>query len=440
MQHMTDSEKLAMIHGALVHKRHGIITSLFEEVEHPAARGLFVFNAMMMDFKAIMIDPTRQQMQSDRNSLAGSGAAFDRTSALWSAFGEAIERYSAAAHFDDQLCYASQFELGDAAVALDDFILYAPEQYAQDGFEFSAPDAHLVRAWTTAIDLARPQQEVYVPAQMVYLGMRVKQKAEIVTQSSSTGLACGMQVERAILGGLCEVIERDAFAAMWQMRYAPRRLQIKESTMTRLLPGVRDVLKKGEVEITLWDISTDIGLPVVVCLVRNRHNATMSFGASASLFIDHAINKAVIESMHGYIWAHSILVGDLPIPEADAIRNPNDHFAHYLLHERQEKLDFLFENDEEISSEDPALRQLINLDALVQRLDQLGYRALVADVTSPDIGSLGFTVVRAMIPGMQPLLFGSGLHSDDHRRLKRIAQHWGLPAIPPANPDPHPFP
>jgi len=65
---------------------------------------------------------------------------------------------------------------------------------------------------------------------------------------------------------------------------------------------------------------------------------------------------------------------------------------------------------------------------------------LVADVTSPDIGSLGFTVVRAMIPGLQPLLFGSGLHSDDHRRLKRIAQHWGLPAIPQANPDPHPFP
>ena len=437
---MSDAHTLAMLHAALVNQRHGIITSLLEEVEHPAARGLFVFNAMTVDCKAIMLNPTHQQMKTERHSLAGSGAAFDRASALWAAFGEAVERYSAAIYDEEQLHYASEYDLKDAAVSLDDFILYSPEQYAQNDLEFSAPDKHAVRAWSSAINLAHPSHLLYVPAQMVYLGMRVKQKAEIVSQSSSTGLACGMHIDRVMLSGLCEVIERDAFAAMWQMRYAPRRLHLTDLTMAMLLPGVREILLKADLDITLWDITTDIGLPVVLSLARNRQKATMSFGASAHLDIHQAINKAVTESMHGYIWAHSILAGDLPIPDADAIQQPGDHFAYYLRRERQDNLAFLFENQERISSDDSSLRQLADIDALIQRLDHLGYQPLISDVTSPDIGALGFHVIRALIPGLQPLLFGSGLVSGDIRRLQRIANYWGLPRIPAPNLDPHPFP
>ncbi len=441
MERLSEAGRLAMIHQALVHRRHGIITALFEETEHPAARGLFVFNAMMIDFKALMIDPSRsKQLASDRASLAGSGAAFDRTSALWSAFGEAIERYSASAFFDDELHYASQNALGVAATPLEDFVLFSAEQTRQTGFEFAAPDADLVRAWVPALDLTEPERECWLPAQLVYLGMRVKQPGEIVFQSSSTGLACGMDAERAILSGLCETIERDAFAAMWQMRYAPRRLQVTDATLASLLPGVQHALQASPLQIDLWDISTDIGLPVVLCLARNRNGATMSVGASAHLSITQAINKAVIESLHGYIWADSILQSGTPLPERTAIDNPSDHFAYFLDRSRQSTLDFLFDNPQVIRSDDPALQQLSDQTALLGRLRQMGYRALAADVTAADIGSLGFQVVRTVVPGLQPLLFGDGRISLDTRRLQQIARHWGLPAVPPANTDPHPFP
>ena len=59
MERLSDAGQLALVHDALVHRRHGIITSLLEETEHPDARGLFVFNALMVDIKSMMIDPAR---------------------------------------------------------------------------------------------------------------------------------------------------------------------------------------------------------------------------------------------------------------------------------------------------------------------------------------------------------------------------------------------
>ncbi|WP_028103874.1 YcaO-like family protein [Pseudoduganella violaceinigra] len=442
MERLSDAGHLALVHQALVNRRHGIITTLLEETEHPDARGLFVFNALMVDIKSMMIDPARGKANnpnSDRASLAGSGAAFDRTSAMWAAFGEAVERYAAAAHFDDQVLYASQDALGEAAVGPGQFVLFTPEQYVE-GFEFAPDDRSVVRAWAPAADLMDPERETYVPAQMVYLGMQVKDKREIVMQSSSTGLATGMDEGRALLSGLSEVIERDAFAAMWQMQYAPRKLVVAPATMERLLSGVRRQLAHPSLDVHLWDISTDVGMPVVLCLARSRNDGTMSLGASAHVDVATAINKAVVEAFHGYCWGSSILSAGNPLPERAAIRNPGDHFAYFLERERQGAMDFLFTNEATISSDHPSLHQLANMDDLLARLKSMGLRALAVDVTSGDVASLGFCVLRAFVPGLHPLLFGDGMLTRDERRLRVIAAHWGLPGVPEPNPDPHPFP
>jgi ribosomal protein S12 methylthiotransferase accessory factor len=443
MERLSEAARLAHVYQALVHRRHGIVTSLFEESEHPDARGLFVFNALMVDLKALMIDPSRvgqKSIASERGTLAGSGAAFDRSSALWSALGEAVERYCAADYFDDQLQVATQTALGERAVDIDQFILFGAQQYDAPEFDFARPDPALARAWSRAVDLARPEAECYVPAQMVYLGMRVKDKREIIAQSSSTGLACGLDPHRAVLSGLSEMIERDAFAAMWHMRYAPRILRPSSAAMARLLPGVQRALGDSVLEMRLWDLTTDIGLPVVLCLARNKVDGTMSLGASANLSVEQAINKAVIESLHGYLWGQSIRTAGTALPERHAIRNPSEHFAYYLEPSRQGALDFLFSNVDVIDSDDPSLHRLPDMQDLIASLTVLGYRALSVDVTSADISSLGFYVVRTLVPGLQPLLFGEGRISHDERRLRRIAAHWGLPAVPAANLDPHPFP
>lgn len=105
--------------------------------------------------------------------------------------------------------------------------------------------------------------------------------------------------------------------------------------MERLLPGVRRQLAHPSLDVHLWDITTDVGMPVVLCLARSRNDGTMSLGASAHLDVATAINKAVVEAFHGYVWGSSILAAGTPLPEQSAIRNPGDHFAYFLDRARQ---------------------------------------------------------------------------------------------------------
>jgi len=74
---------------------------------------------------------------------------------------------------------------------------------------------------------------------------------------------------------------------------------------------------------------------------------------------------------------------------------------------------------------------------------QNGERVLTCDLTSPEIAELGITVVRAIIPGFHPLVFGHALRARGGSRLWRVPQALGYPGITPAtgdNPVPHPFP
>jgi ribosomal protein S12 methylthiotransferase accessory factor len=47
-----------------------------------------------------------------------------------------------------------------------------------------------------------------------------------------------------------------------------------------------------------------------------------------------------------------------------------------------------------------------HLDYCINNLRKIGYDAIVVDVTTPDIGCYGLTVVRVIIPGFQPMHFG----------------------------------
>lgn len=436
METLIESTQLAKIHNALVNRRHGVIAHIVEDPEHPETRGLFVINTYMNEPSYF-----RQNGQSPvRAPRAAAGAAFDRVSALWGALGESIERYSASIYDSSNFKYASLNELGAAADDLRQAILFGEAEYQQTDFEFAALDPDLQRAWVRAHDLRDANREVYVPAQMVYLAMNVRDRREIIAQSVSTGLACGSDEERTLLGALNEVIERDGFAGMWYMRYAPRQVNITDATLARLLPGVQRALKRSMLDLRVYDLTSDIGVPTMTCVARSAGDSAVAVGASTHLDVHSAINKAVIEALHGFNWARMFYDEGRALPKLEDLKDPSDHFCYYLDPANQWGLDFMAQNATSISSEDPSLYQHKNLSDLIARLDQLGYAPLIAEATTSDADSVGLRVFRALIPGLQPLYFGSRVNSSDHRRLETLARFWGLSEVPELNPAPHPFP
>lgn len=437
MENFVDTQRLVDVHRSIVHKRHGIITSLIEEPESPDARGLFVFNALTVE-ASYFRENQYGFVQDPRN---GSGAAFDRSTALWATFGEAIERYSAFIYRRDQFVFNNQVSLGTEAVPLSDFILFSNDQYLIDDFPFAFPDPNAMRHWIRGWNLSNEGKTCLVPAQIVYLGMQLDNRAENISQSVSTGLACGHSVESASLSGLYEVIERDAFSAMWQLKYSPPQLVIDARTMQRLDPGVRRALENPSIKIHLWCITTDVQIPVIIAMAESLFEGYLAVGACANFLPERAISKAVIESLHGLVWSRHMLNRGKAVPDLEEIKVPADHISYYLEPSHRSNLNFLFQSEDSItSSKLSSPSNLSRLDELVSRIAKLGYSPIIVDVTTPDIESLGLHVVRAIIPGLHPLLFGHKVISLDQRRLRRLANHWGMTEMPAPNVDPHPFP
>jgi ribosomal protein S12 methylthiotransferase accessory factor len=428
-------QNLARVHKALVNKRYGVITSLIEEPDNPDAPGLFVINSLTVEASYFR----HNEFGTRQDSRNGSGAAFDRSTAMWASFGESLERYAAYLPDQTRLVFVAEEDLGGSAVPLEEFILFHDSQYACKDIPFHRPCSRLQRNWVAANDLTHGGER-FVPAMMVYLGFKLSDPRENIMQNTSSGLSCGSTYLDAVRGGLYEVIERDAFASMWQLRYAPPRLSISDALASRLLPDVRRALASSHVALHLWSITSDTGIPVIMAAADAQRDGRVTFGACANADLVRAVNKAVIEALHGLVWSSRFRNLGKPMPERDQIARPSDHLAYYLEPGRREHLAFMFDSQDAIDSEELLPGVPRNVDEVTAHLGALGHRVLTVDVTTDDVAALGLHVVRTLVPSLQPLLFGGNLISLDERRLRTLARHWGIHDFPAPNPAPHPFP
>jgi len=83
---------------------------------------------------------------------------------------------------------------------------------------------------------------------------------------------------------------------------------------------------------------------------------------------------------------------------------------------------------------------LQSVQELTGRLAEFGLEAYLFDLTTEDMATLGLHIVRALVPGLQPLTFGKTPISQDRRRLKALADFWDWPMPDILTTQPHPFP
>jgi len=155
----------------------------------------------------------------------GNAASVDPDRAVLKAVGESVERYCSAVFDREGMLCASFEELRQQATPPEDFILYTTEQYAAQGFPWKPFTRDTRVCWVRGRSLEH-DDDTLVPAAMVHVPFPQEgsRPDSPVAQSISTGLACGTSYESAALGGLCEAVERDAFALTWQARMGHPRI------------------------------------------------------------------------------------------------------------------------------------------------------------------------------------------------------------------------
>lgn len=123
--------------------------------------------------------------------------------------------------------------------------------------------------WVQGFDLARARP-VWVPRDTVTLDCVFGGRTPRFDVSSN-GLASGNCLVEAILHGVCEVVERDA-EARWRRAGAQRRLLLETVTD----PACTELLRRftaGGVRVVVWDLTSDVGLPVFGCAILEDPDA-----------------------------------------------------------------------------------------------------------------------------------------------------------------------
>jgi ribosomal protein S12 methylthiotransferase accessory factor len=385
-----------------------------------------------------------------RFRCGGSHASRDR--ALAAGLGETAERYSASYLPEHEFVLATAAELGAEAVDPERFRFFRDDQYASPGFPFRPFRRSTELRWVRGFSIP-DGAPAYLPVQLVYLPWQPEAwtKEPPIAYSTSSGLACAGTLEEAILRGLLELVERDAFAITW---YAGLSLPLLDwRSAPALAAHERRYFAPTRLHYAAVDLSRFLGVPTVLGVVRGGSDdpAALGVGAASAATVEEAWARALSEAFAVRSWARSMRL-EWPErsfdPSFGDVTTFDDHVLLYGDPAHAAHAAFLDSSAEIADVFDvaplPGVDVRDRIEALAERLATAGASAYAVEVTAPDVREAGVSVVRVVCPELCPL---DAIHDARFlglRRLYEVPFELGLKPRPlraeELNPYPHPFP
>jgi ribosomal protein S12 methylthiotransferase accessory factor len=339
---------------------------------------------------------------------------------------------------------------------------YRQEFYASHPEYYEPFDRDTRMRWVWGYSFAE-QRPMLVPEQLVYYLDRHPDKKFV--QESSSGCASGTSAEEALLHGMLELIERDAFLLCW---YAGARLpEIDTATCAdEEIQFILDRVSRLGYRMRLFDMRVDIGVPAVMAVAERLDGGLgrLCFAAGASMDPIEAVRSAISETA-SYIPGMDERV-EARLPELKAmvhdygqVHELVQHALLYGLPEMASVADFLLDAEPARSMQSlyadwleqrPGTLDLADdVRFLLDRIAAVGSDVVVVDQTCPEQHGAGVHTLAVTAPGLIPIDFGwARQRALDHPRLQayldgRLAEisarehGFGPTGL---NPRPHPFP
>lgn len=319
------------------------------------------------------------------------------------------------------------------------------------------PDRPIPWVWGWSLRDARPRPVPEVLAYYHKPGIEHR-----FVQESSNGCASGGSLEEAVLGGLMEVLERDAFLLAWHgMQPLP-----EIDPMTSADPRTRVMVERLAMygyRARFFDTRITFPVPVVTAVAERFDGglARMCFGAGAALDPEAALAAALCEIATDSVQllqrfrrneaAYRAMAEDF-----EKITSLHDHPLVYAVPEMGRHADFLLRPPsppepvgvadlrwDRADGSGPDVRD--DLLAAVDAVTSAGFDVVVVDQTAPEQRALGLHTVKVLVPGLLPLDFGWTRQRARHMpRMRTALREAGLRqddlTEADLNPGPHPFP
>jgi ribosomal protein S12 methylthiotransferase accessory factor len=415
---------------ALVSPYVGVVRSLDELLAGTADPPLPTFSCDPVDDDRLVGAPL--------GAIGGvCGIGLDREAAIGAALGETAERYSLCALPTERLIHRPAAALR-GAVPPGEFGLFDEEQLRQPDCPFARFTDDTVVPWIDGREL-QSGELAWLPAELVLLSDPVVPGGTRIGYATSSGAACAATVGEAVLKGLFELLERDAFMIAWASRLSLPRIDWRGHQALCELD--RRYFARTGLEYAAIDLSAFHGIPSVLAVVRAPAGAgaRIGVGAGTDATIERAWWKALSEAFACRAAASRLALlrpGRTLADDGSNVGSFEDHIRFYDDPVRIERTRFLDDSAERVDVREIAPLQG-DLDeqteSVLQRIDAAGSAAYAVDVTATDVASLGFHVVKTVAPGLCML---DVLHRARFLGNSRLL----TAAAAEVNPDPHPFP
>jgi thiazole/oxazole-forming peptide maturase SagD family component len=347
----------------------------------------------------------------------GWGKGLTWADAILSAVGEAVERYAAWLPDPSRIRWARLHELDGECLDPRAFALYSDEQYRREGFPYRRFDPAVRHPWVSGIWLGTDRR-VWVPAVLAFLSLTLGPE-QLICQGSSNGLAASTDPDEAALRATLELVERDALMAAWLTGRPGSPVELgRDSRLRRVVAGVEALGARVE----LYVLPTSACGTTAMCLAlgdgRRYPGATIALGADLDPRL--AIRQAILElGQTGPYLRRMMRSRAIPVPrDPSEVRTMLDHAAYYFPPDRAAAFDRLRGHAAPVSVRELARRAPARtLTGCASALGASRVRVALVDVTSPDVATGPFRVVRAVSPDLQPISHGHGLEREPVPRL-----------------------
>lgn len=426
---------------ALFDLRHGPVAGVFKNGHLPLA----VVSAELVGDKAVR--------------EAGFGRTIDFADAERVALYEAVERHNGMRPRRSTTVIEASFEDLGADQALDPERLgrYDPEHVQHKTFHLTPYHPGARTRWVHGWSYTH-EKPLAVPEHVAYWA--ANDPSQFIAETSN-GCGLGNNLTEAVLHGLFEVAERDAFLMAWYARTPLHRIRIPDDPA---LPHLVDRMESLGYELAFFDATNDLGIPAVISVARYRgpnpetpqiyyaagahpdpRRAMLSAAVEVAVDVESAVDRLAAEPE---TYSRERLLRLLAEPSL--IRTMHEHVAVNGLAEAADRHDFLWDNApvKDLPAADlPPFGDLrVLLDHYIERLSALGLEIIAVDQTDPVIADqLGLHSAKVIVPGTMPMTFGHVYRRTlGLPRLLEVPHKLGRAPTPLAYESvalqPHPFP
>ena len=347
------------------------------EITHLDRIGLPVFSA---------IRPTSQD--GAISIYGGKGISSEHAKA--SAMMEGFERYSAEKQ-DENLVTGTVSEISSKGNTIDIESLNLPKDFKKENIEL------LNLEWNICHDLISGDN-YYVPSNAIYHPYVLEDNScQSLFKSNTNGLASGNSLEEAILHGMFEVIERDAWS-IFELTHKNYKQIDLDSIESETVNDALSKFSENDIKIKLMDFTADVNIPTIAASADDtllKDAGLLTLGIGTHLDPEVAVLSALTEvaqsratQIHG--------------AREDTVRAD---FARTAGYERMKRINkyYFQEEDEKIRLSDIENRSTDSItkdiDIVLEELKSNEIEhMLYYDLTRPE---LNVNVVRVIIPTME---------------------------------------